>query len=104
MKLFSRFFIFFMTICFCLLQMAQPIRVLADNGISLIDPQIMGTPEEDVSSTAGTGKKSKTGLWIGIAAGVAVVAGLIVFGMGGGGGDDGGGDSTPTTGSVGVSW
>lgn len=103
MKLFNRLFIFPMIVCFCLMQLAQPITALADNGISLIDPQIMGTPEEDVSSAAGTGKKSKTGLWIGIAAGAVAVIGLIALGMGGGG-DDGGGGGGETTGSVGISW
>jgi hypothetical protein len=91
---------------FTIVHTAQPLPAWGSDKISKTEPQILGTPEEDLSTLGTTGKKSKTGMWLGIIAAVGLVAALAA----GGGGGGGGGDSATQTpadsgsGSVSVGW
>ncbi len=100
-----------LTICFIItfasFQIVTPVPASADNKISQTSPQMLGTPEEDLSAlNSPKGKKSKVGIWVGAILGVALVAALVGGGGGGGGGgdSDGGDDDGGDDGSIVVEW
>ena len=68
-------------------------------------PVIKSLPEEKIPVETVKGKDGGGGKWLWVLLGVAVVGGAAAAAGGGGGGGGGGdGDTTPTTGSVWVSW
>ena len=92
-------------VCFTCFQIAITTPVSASDNISRTAPQMLGTPEEDLSTFASSGgSKSKVGIWVGAILGVALIAALA--GSAGGGDDSSGSTHTTNkdTGSVSVSW
>lgn len=90
-------------VTFACFQILYPIPASASDKISQVTPQMLGTPEEDLSTLGSSGKKSKVGIWVGALLGVALVAALVA---GGGGGDDDDKHTTTTSndGEITVGW
>lgn len=92
-------------VTFACFQILYPIPASASDRISQTSPQMLGTPEEDLSTLGSTGKKSKAIYWVGALVGVALVAALAAGGGGdSGGGGDGSTEPADTDGSINVGW
>lgn len=101
--LFKLFTIGFIATFICF-QILYPVPASASDKVSQTSPQMLGTPEEDLSTLGSSGKKSKAAIWVGALLGVALVA-VLASGSSGDDGGSSGGSVTPTNnGDVSVSW
>lgn len=100
----QRMMILLFAALFALFQAAQPMNAYADQTITKVTPQILGTPEEEIPASMTEGKKSNALVWIGAIVGIALVAALV--GAGGGGSDTAAAPAggTDQYGDVEVSW
>jgi len=78
----------------------------AEAGVTIKKPQVLSSPEENISVTEDTkSKKKSSGKMLWVLLGAALIGGVAAAAGGGGGGGGGGDDDpTPTGGGISGSW